>query len=85
MTAPLIESIENRIILHFEDLEQALQLLKPWNGAQRRAEATRLVNQALESAGIILEVRVKGRSVAQLGLGDMHGSLFSLLGLAQAR
>jgi hypothetical protein len=85
MPAPAIESDGNRIILHFDDLEQALQLLKPWNCTQRRAEAARMVNQALESVGLILEVRVKGRAVAEMGLGDLRGSLFSLLGLAHAR
>jgi len=85
MPAPAIESDGNRIILHFDDLEHALQLLKPWNGAQRRADAARMVHKALESVGIVVEVKVKGRTVAEMGVGDMRGSLISLLGLAHAR
>jgi hypothetical protein len=85
MTTPAIESDGNRIILNFDDLEHALQLLKPWNGATRRADAARMVNQALEAVGIVLEVRIKGRAVAEIGMGDMRGSLISLLGLVPAR
>jgi hypothetical protein len=85
MTAPAIESAGNRIILHFQDLEEALQMLKPWPGAERRADAARCVHHALESVGLILEVRVKGTPVAQMGLADLRGSLLSLLGLSRAR
>jgi len=85
MPAPKVESNENRIILNFESLEQALQLLKPWSQAQHRAEAARQIHRALEAVGLHLEVRVKGIAVAHVGLGDFQGSMLSLLGLSAAK
>lgn len=74
------EADNNRIILHFETLEDALRLLTPWRGAGPRAQAAQQIHDALSSAGLLLEVRIQGRPVAELGSGEPHGPLFSLLG-----
>lgn len=78
-----VESTGNRIILHFDTLEEALQLLSPWRGAGRRAEVTDDIHRALQAIGVRMELRVKGRSVAELGLGDLRGSALTLLRLAR--
>jgi hypothetical protein len=85
MAAANVEGLENRIILHFDTLEQAMSLLSPWTGAERRVDATQRIHQALEAAGLSLEVRVKGRSIAEMGAGRFSGSLLRLLGLASPR
>jgi hypothetical protein len=80
MSAANVEGLENRIILHFETLDQAMSLLSPWGAAERRLEATRRIHEALTAAGLSLEVRVKGRSIAEMGVGRFSGSLLRLLG-----
>lgn len=74
------EADHNRIILHFETLEDAMRLLTPWRGAGPRAQAAQQIHHALSSAGLLLEIRIQGRPVAELGSGAPHGPLFSLLG-----
>jgi hypothetical protein len=81
---PEVEGAGNRIILNFESLEQALQLLRPWRGATRRAEVASQIHQALAAAGLSLELRVNGRPVAEIGEGYLRGSLFSVLGMRPA-
>ncbi|MGC8760785.1 MAG: hypothetical protein ACP5VC_12565 [Bryobacteraceae bacterium] len=70
----------NRIILHFDTLEDALRLFSPWRGAAPRAQAAQQIHHALSSVGLLLEVRIQGRPVAELGSVAPHGPLFSLLG-----
>ncbi len=79
--APLVESVGNRIILHFETLEDALQLLSPWRGIRDRAEAVRLIAKALCAVALNVEVRVKGRVLAEVVAGKLTGPLLSLLGM----
>ena len=81
MATPTVESIGNRIILQFETLEQALGMLRPWHAEKLRADAADKITRALEAGGLIVEVRVKGRAVAEMGLGGIHGSLLQLLGI----
>lgn len=57
----------NRIVLEFDSLADALKLWKPWGDRIRRLEVTDLLHEALASAGISLELRVQGKSVAELG------------------
>jgi len=85
MSAPMVETDQNRIVLNFDSLDQALQLLKPWAHPQLRADAARKIHGALEAVGLQLEVRVKGVPVAQMGSGDFHGSLLALLGVSTPR
>jgi hypothetical protein len=73
------EAETNRIILHFETLEDALRLFSPWRGAAPRAQAAQQIHHALSSVGLLLEVRVQGRPVAELGSAQPRGPLFSLL------
>jgi hypothetical protein len=80
---PEVESTGNRIILHFDSLEDALQLLSPWHGANRRAEVAEEIHRALQAIGVRMELNVKGHTVAELGLGDLRGSALTLLGLAR--
>lgn len=77
---PLIESIGNRIVLHFESLDEALQLLSPWKGVRPRAEAVNQITKALSAVGLCLEIKVKGRQVAELVSGQLRGPLATLLG-----
>ncbi len=80
MTPARAEAERNRIILHFETLEDALRLFSPWRGAGPRAQAAQQIHHALSSVGLLLEVRIQGRPVAELGSVAPHGPLFSLLG-----
>lgn len=84
MTQPLIETVGQRIVLQFESLEEVMKLLSPWRGVSTRAMAAMQIHHALAAAGIEVEVRVKGRPVAELGTGEMRGSLLSLLQLNRA-
>lgn len=76
---PLIESIENRIILHFDSLESAMQLFSPWKGVHRRAEAVEQIGKALAAVGLNVEIRVKGRRFAELVSGRLRGPILTLL------
>jgi len=80
-TAPVVESSGNRIQLHFDTLEQALQLFSPWKGANRRAEAANEIHQALAAVGLQMEVWVKGVRVAAIGASEFKGSLLRMLGI----
>ena len=75
-----INSDSKQIVLEFSTLRDALQLWKPWNDGQKRREITRLLHQALAGAGISLELRVQGKPVANLGIGELSGVALSLLG-----
>jgi len=79
MNSPAVETSGNRIILDFETLEDALRLLAPWTSAKTRADVASRFNESLAAAGIAVELRVKGRRVAELGQGPMRGSLLSLI------
>ena len=81
MATPTVESAGNRIILQFESLDQAMGLLRPWHAEKLRAEAASTITRALEAVGLVVEVRVKGRAVAEVGLGGFHGSLLQLIGI----
>lgn len=79
MTPTRAEAQDNRIVLHFETLDEALRLFSPWRGAGPRAQAAQQIHHALSSVGLRLEVRIQGRPVAELGSGPPRGPLFSLL------
>lgn len=79
MTPAKAEAETNRIILHFETLEDALRLFSPWRGAAPRAQAAQQIHLALSSVGLLLEVRIQGRTVAELGSAQPRGPLFTLL------
>ncbi len=70
-----------KIILNFPTLEQAAQLLNPWRDSASRARAISNLHQALMTAGLNLEIRVNGRSMAELGTELMRGALLTLLRL----
>ena len=85
MSAPTVEAAGNRIILDFESMEAALRLLAPWPNAGKRADLTARLSESLAAIGVAVELRVKGRSVAEFAGGSMRGSLLSLIrGTAQA-
>lgn len=79
MPTPRAQAHDNQIVLHFESLDDALRLFSPWRGAGPRIQAASQIHSALAAAGLAVEVQVNGRSVAQLGLGEPSGVLFSLL------
>ncbi len=70
---------DNRIVLQFDSLEDALRLFSPWRGAAPRFQAAAQINQALETVGLAVVVQVKGRAVAELGQGEPRGALLTLL------
>lgn len=85
MSAPTVEATGNRIILDFESLEEAMRLLVPWPNAAKRADVAAKLSQSLAAIGLAVELRVKGRSVAEFAGGAMRGSLLSLIrGAARA-
>jgi|GEM_PF-2318324 len=85
MRTPNVETTGNRIILDFESLDEAMRLLVPWPNASKRADMTAKLNEALTAIGLAVELRVKGRSVAEFEGGSMRGSLLSLIrGTAEA-
>lgn len=73
-----------QIVVDFPSLSEALQFWKPWNDARRRAEITDVLHQALNSAGLSLEVRVQGKAVALLGGAEKAGLILQLLGGARS-
>ncbi len=79
MSSPSAEAQGNRIVLQFESLDDALKLFSPWKGAGPRVQAASQIHQALEAAGLTVELRVKGRPVAQLGTCELRGPLLALL------
>lgn len=70
----------NLIVLDFATLPEALQLWKPWADARRRAEMTDMIHEALSAAGLGLEVRVQGKTVAHLGEPEKAGLILGLVG-----
>lgn len=76
-----VRSEGNRIILNFPTLQAAMVLLQPWTDKVKRLELTEHIHQALLAAGLILEVRVKGISMACLGAGAKTGAILQLLGM----
>ncbi len=79
MSAPTVEAAGNRIILDFDSLEEALRLLMPWPNAAKRADLTAKLSESLTAIGLAVELRVKGRSVAEFADGTMRGSLLNLI------
>lgn len=79
MSAPTVEATGNRIILDFESLEEAMRLLVPWPNAAKRADVAAQLSESLAAIGLAVELRVKGRSVAEFAGGAMRGSLLSLI------
>lgn len=85
MSAPNVEAVGNKIILDFETLEEAMRLLVPWPNAMKRAEVATKLSESLAAIGLAVELRVKGRSVAEFTGGSMRGSLLNLvMGTRQA-
>ncbi|MBE0660175.1 MAG: hypothetical protein IH602_20955 [Bryobacteraceae bacterium] len=85
MSAPNVEAVGNKIILDFETLEEAMRLLVPWPNAMKRAEVASKLSESLAGIGLAVELRVKGRSVAEFTGGSMRGSLLNLvMGTRQA-
>lgn len=79
MSAPNVETVGNKIILDFESLEEAMRLLVPWPNAAKRAEVASKLSESLSAIGLAVELRVKGRSVAEFTGGAMRGSLLNLV------
>ncbi|MBL8233044.1 MAG: hypothetical protein JNL98_31390 [Bryobacterales bacterium] len=69
----------NRIVLDFESLADALKLWKPWGDRLRRLQVTDLLHEALSSAGVSMELRVKGKPVAELGGDEKSGLALRLI------
>lgn len=74
-----IAGLGKRIILDFPNLAGALKLWQPWSDKRRRAEVTGSIHLALRAAGLSLEIRVQGKSVALLGGEQMSGLALQLL------
>ncbi len=68
-----------QIVLEFPSLGEALQFWKPWTNAKHREQATGTLHEALRHAGVSLELRVQGKTVAHLGESGMSGLLLRLL------
>ena len=79
MQGASVQAEDRCIILNFESLTDAMQLLAPWKGAGPRLQAAAQVHGALRAVGVGMEVRVKGRTVAELGHEHMTGSLLTLI------
>lgn len=70
---------ENRIVVEFQCLADAMQLMKPWHTAQRRAAAVNALHEMLQTAGMMMEVRIHGRVAAVLGGAACGGWLLRLI------
>jgi hypothetical protein len=79
LASPQIENAEGRIILNFASLDDAMRLFQPWHDGRQRLEAAGQIRRALEAVGLTVEVRVKGRAVAEVGSGGLHGSMMRLI------
>lgn len=79
MTNATVDAAGSRIILQFDCLDDALRLLTPWKGSVPRAQAARQIHGALHAVGLGMEVKVKGRTVVELGQDEMRGPLLALL------
>ena len=79
MGAPNVEAMGNRIILDFESLDEAMRLLMPWPNAAKRADVAVKLSESIAAIGLAVELRVKGRSVAEFEGGSMRGSLLNLI------
>jgi hypothetical protein len=79
LATPALATAGKRIILEFETLEQALMLLKPWRAENSRAAAAARIHESLTAVGLQMELRVRGKSVAEFGDGAFRGSLCALL------
>ncbi|MFN3322970.1 MAG: hypothetical protein ACK5AZ_05705 [Bryobacteraceae bacterium] len=78
-----IHADKNRIVLECPDLQAAFQLLQPWSGQAKRAELAEGMHRALSAAGLSLEIKVNGRSVAEIGAAAKRGLMLRLLGVDQ--
>lgn len=78
-TAVKVHSEGTQIVLDFETLADALRLWKPWTDAVRRLEVTEVLHRGLAAAGLSLQLRVQGRTVADLGGEEKSGIALRLL------
>lgn len=76
-----VEASGNRVVLHFDSLEDAMRLLSPWRGGKLRMLAAEGIHLALGAAGLAMEVRVRGYTVVELGTAnaEISGPLVALL------
>jgi hypothetical protein len=79
MDAPHVETMENGLVFDFESLDDAMRLLSPWRAPAARADAAWQIHRALGAAGLRLQIRVNGTTVAEMGQGVFRGSLLNLL------
>jgi hypothetical protein len=85
LPSPGLATAGKRIILEFDTLDQALMLLKPWRAETSRAAAAARIHESLTAVGLQMELRVRGKSVAEFGDGMFRGSLCALLRSATDR
>ncbi|MEO8663561.1 MAG: hypothetical protein ABI693_34210 [Bryobacteraceae bacterium] len=70
-----------RITLDFPNLQAAFEMLKPWAAQSKRVEMADRLHEALKAVGLSLEVKIQGRSMAELGSAARGGILLRFLGL----
>ena len=76
-----VEASGNRVVLHFDSLEDAMRLLSPWRSSKPRTAAAEGIHAALGAAGLAMEIRVQGHMLVELGAAHagIGGPLAALL------
>ena len=62
-----VEASGNRVVLHFDSLEDAMRLLSPRRGSKPPIVAAEGIHAALGAAGLAMEIRVGGHMLVKLG------------------
>ena len=62
-----VKASGNRVVLHFDSLEDAMRLLSPRRGSKPPMVAAEGIHAALGAAGLAMEIRVGGHMLVKLG------------------
>lgn len=79
-TNPCTVTTENgRVILEFNQLQNVLEIWKPLSSPGKRRASLGRIQETVEKLGILVEVRVQGRTLAAFGPGGQSGLLQRLM------
>ena len=76
-----VEAMGDRIVVEWPNLRAGYSSMGRYSKGPGRGEAIRRIHDALEGAGLSLEVIAGGRTVGRLGVGARAGLASRMLGL----
>lgn len=74
-----VKTEEGRVILEFNQLQSVLEIWKPLSSPGKRRASFGRIQETVEKLGILVEVRVQGRTLAAFGPGGGQSGLLQRL------